>query len=108
MRWISRRLPALLLALLALPCSRSAAAAYVPTNRDTRFFQERMQIQAADLGAYTLLHRTQTCDYLFREDRDVIAVVDRRSGYTWKTGLDAGFPDDIRKAVKAAGTPEEK
>lgn len=80
---------------------------YIPTNRDTRMDGGRMVIAQADLSAYTLLYQTDTCAYWFRDDRDIIAVVDARTGYTWKTGLDAGFPSDIKKAVKNAKTPEE-
>ena len=102
MRWTKTLCAALCACLLAPP----ALAQYVPTNRDTRYSDEKAQIQKADLSAYTLLYENSECAYWYREDRDVIAAVDKRSGYTWKTGLDAGFSSGIKKAVKAAETPE--
>ncbi len=106
--WLNKRSAAFALCLALLAPIFPARADYVPTNRDTRFGGEKMTFEAPSLDAYTLLYESGTCSFWFRDDRDVIAVVDSRTGYTWKTGLDAGFSDDIKKAVKAAKTPEEK
>ncbi len=104
------------IALLALICVfafsafapvRAFAAKYVPTNRDTRMDGEKIDIAEADLRAYALLCETGDCAYYFRDDRDIIAIIDKRTGYVWKTGIDAGFSSDIKKAVKNAETDEE-
>ncbi len=101
----AKRLLALLLCLLALP---AAGEGYVPTNRDSRYEVTPMAMPEASLDAYELLYETASAAYYYREDRDIIAVLDRASGYVWKTGLDAGFPNDIKDAVKKAATDEEK
>ncbi len=46
--------------------------------------------------------------YYWRDDRDIIAVVDKAGGYVWKTGADVGFSRDINAAVKAAQTDGER
>ena len=41
--------------------------------------------------AFELLLETENLNYYFREDRDIIAIQDKRNGYLWKTGLDLEF-----------------
>ena len=101
-KWAGRLL---CLSLLAL-CARGGAEGYVATNRDTRAERETAIPPAFSAAAYTPLYESDVCAFYFRDDRDVIAVVDKRTGYVWKTGLDAGFPADIKAAVKAADSAE--
>lgn len=83
-------------------------AAYLTTNRDTKLPPDKVSYDITTLDDYELLYETDTCAYYFREDRDVIAIRDKRSGYTWKTGLDIPFEADIDAAIDAAQTEEEK
>ncbi len=85
----------------------SANAAYIDTNFDTRPAPESAEFSVQDLNKYTLLYETGTMKYLFREDRDIIAIVDKRSGYTWKTGVDVPFSKELKNNISKAKTEEE-
>ena len=87
-----------------------ANAAYVPTNRDTRMPPESAtySISAENIDKYVFLTRVGEYEYWYREDRDIILIKDLRSGYAWKTGLDAPFSDDADKAAQNAKTDAEK
>ena len=102
-----KRLTALVFAALIL-CGSVHAESFVPTRRDTRVSPPRMEIGQPALGAYELLYETSGAGYYWREDRDIIAVLDKANGYVWKTGADIGFSRAIRDAVDRAQTDEEK
>lgn len=70
-------------------------AVYVPTNRDTKEPPEEVVYEIDEPTDMELLHETTNLKYYYRESRDVIAVYDKRNGYTWKTGLDLEFSRDI-------------
>lgn len=82
-------------------------ADYIPTNRDTKLPPDKVSYPDIQLDEYEKLYETDTLAYYYREDRDVIAVLDKRSGYLWKTGLDIPFGSDVRQAVMDAETPQE-
>ena len=69
----AKRLLALLLCLLALS---AAGEGYVPTNRDSRYEVTPMAMPEASLDAYELLYETASAAYYYREDRDIIAVLE--------------------------------
>ena len=87
------------------------AQAYVATNRDTRTAPERAEYEPAEYAEYELLLETGTVKYYWREDRDILAIVDKQTGYCIKTGADLPFPGDVKDAVKALekekASPEE-
>ena len=56
---------------------------------------------------YEKLYETDGAVYYFREDRDIIAVLDKESGYLWKTGLDAPAAKKLRAKAMGASTEEE-
>lgn len=90
----------LLLAIIfAIP---SAAGEYIPSNRDTRPAPQPMTFENKTPSDFTLLYETDNFKYYFREDRDIIAVYDKRNGYTWKTGLDIPFARDIDDRIREA------
>lgn len=96
---------------LALSLSVSAvssAGTYVPNNRDTKKAPEKVEYDIQTPDGYELLYETENSAFYWREDRDIIAVHDKRNGYTWKTGADIGFPSQIKDAVKKAQTDAEK
>ena len=108
MRQVRYSVIALLIAVLL----SQTCAAYVPTMRDTGPPEPRAEyaltLLPSDPGEYIFLTEAGYLQYYFREDRDVIAVVDTRNGYTWKTGLDLPFNADIDKAISEASTDEER
>ena len=87
------------------------AQAYVATSRDTKTVPERAEYEPEDYEEYELLLETGTVKYYWREDRDVLAVVDKQTGYYVKTGADLPFSGDVKDAMKAlekaGASPEE-
>jgi hypothetical protein len=57
---------------------------------------------------YELLGQFGNLTYYYRSDRDIILIEDTANGYTWKTGLDAPFGQDLNRALDEAKTIEEK
>lgn len=82
-------------------------AAYLPTTRDTKLPPETVTYDLTTFDEYELLYETDTMCYYYREDRDIIAIFDKRNSYTWKTGIDAPYGADMTEAVAAAETEEE-
>ena len=102
-----RRIAALVL-LTTLFAGATGSYAYIDTGRDTRPAPEKAEYTLADTGSYELLYETDTMSYFFRDDRDIIAAVDKRSGYTWKTGIDVPFSKELKANIAAAKTDAEK
>jgi len=103
-----RILTLLLCALCCLPAAAAREEAFVPTVRHTKPAPPQVHITEQDLSAYTLLYETSDAEYYWREDRDIIAVLDKANGYVWKTGADIGFPKQVQSRVKEAESAEEK
>ncbi|MDF2538667.1 MAG: hypothetical protein K0S76_1688 [Herbinix sp.] len=82
-------------------------AAYLTTNRDTKLPPDKVTYDIVNVDGYELLYETNTLAYYYREDRDVMIIKDKRSGYSWKTGLDIPFESEIQENIDAATTPEE-
>lgn len=106
-----RRLAAGLLALCmlagtGLPGGR-VRAEYIHTNRDTLPAGPAMEVKEESVEAYEKLYETAGAAYYFRDDRDIIAVLDKESGYLWKTGLDAPVAKKLRAKAMGASTEEE-
>ena len=100
----TRVLACILAALILLGCAAAAfgaeADSYVPTSRETKPAPEKANFPEPDLEDFTLLYETNLVRYYWREDRDVIAVEDKTTGYCMKTGVDLPFSDDAKDAVK--------
>lgn len=87
------------------------AQAYVATSRDTKTAPGKAEYESGEYAEYELLLETGTVKYYWREDRDVLAIVDKQTGYCIKTGADLPFSGDVKDAVKALekaeASPEE-
>ncbi len=95
--------------ILALGFPQTVIAGnYISTNRDTRTSPEEMKYDTEKPLGYELLHETENTAFYWKEERDILAVYDKRNGYTWKSGADIGTPSQIKSAVKGAKTPEDK
>ena len=66
-------------------------AVYIPTAHDTKLPPETISYVITDPTDYELLTETENFKYYFKDSRDVLSIVDKRNGYTWKTGLDVEF-----------------
>ena len=77
-------------------------AAYLNTNRDTRKAPPKAtEHTSIKDGGYEKKYENDKYEYYFRDDRDIIAIKDKKTGYIWKTGLDAPFANQIRNAKDA-------
>jgi len=97
-----------LVVIFILSFSTFAFEAFFPSNRDTRLPPAKAVIEAAKTGEYELLGQFGNLAYYYRSDRDIILIEDVVNGYTWKTGLDAPFGQDLDRIIEAAQTMEEK
>lgn len=84
-----------------------AQAVYINTNRDTGLPEEAIEIVEQSVEDYEELYETDSAIYYFRDDRDIIAVLDKESGYLWKTGLDAATSKELKKLARNAETEED-
>ena len=76
---------------------------YQNTNRDTLPPEEKMEIKEPYLEEYDELLETEHAVFYYREDRDIIGIYDKESGYFWKTGIDAGYAKTLKsKALRAS------
>ena len=82
-------------------------AEYIHTNRDTLPPGPVMEIKEESVEEYEKLYETDKAVYYYREDRDIIALLDKESGYLWKTGLDAPVAKKLRAKAMSASTEEE-
>jgi hypothetical protein len=90
-----KHIAALLLSLQAFLTPVTArASGYQPTARDTRAPVPVTSPSAVDTQAYEKLYEAGGLSYYYREDRDIIAVVDARGPepYRWTTGADIPLP----------------
>ena len=105
----TKKLFTVILLLVLVFTIPSAAVGYIPTNRDTRMPPEPMTFENKTPQDFVLLYETENLKFYYREDRDIIAVYDKRNGYTWKTGLDVPFSkeidDRIQEALEKGETP---
>ncbi len=103
-------LAALVLAL-EMGCVSLETEAYVGTNRDTKPAPQKAEYTPEEYSDYELLLETGTVWYYWREDRDILAVVDKQTGYCIKTGADVPFAKAVKDAVKdleKAGASEKE
>lgn len=84
-----------------------AQAAYINTNRDTKLPEKAIEIVEQSVEEYEKLYETGSAIYYFREDRDILAVFDKETGYLWKTGLDTASSKSLKKEAKKAETEED-
>ena len=95
------KITALVVCLLCvLSVSAAVFAAYLNTNRDTRKAPKRVDV-VSDIKGFELKYETENYQFFFRDDRDIIAVKDKKSGYVWKTGLDVPYNKQIQEAKEA-------
>ena len=84
-----------------------AQAVYINTNRDTGLPEEAIEIVEQSVEDYEKLYETDSAIYYFRDDRDIIAMYDKESGYLWKSGLDAASSKELKNLAKKAETEED-
>jgi hypothetical protein len=97
-----------MIVIFILSFSTFAFEGYFPTNRDTRMPPQQAVFEVIKTDGYEFLGRFGNFAYYYRSDRDIILIEDVINGYTWKTGLDAPFGQDLNRAVDEAKTIEEK
>lgn len=83
-------------------------ANFLLNNKDTRMAPSEILIAEPCLKGFQVLKETKNYSYYFNDERDVLAVLDHRTGYLWKTGIDEPFPNDVYDACERAKAEEEK
>ena len=93
------KITALVVCLLCvLSLGVAVAAAFLNTNRDTRPAPEKVESGLEKTNAYELLCEKGDYRYYFRDDRDIILIENKNTGYIWKTGVDIALPSEIEEA----------
>ena len=87
-------------ALLLSSPGASGESVYIPTSQDTRPAPEKAVFEKADFSAYDVIFETESTRYYWREDRDVLGIENKKSGYALKTGVDLPFSGDAKDLVK--------
>lgn len=82
-------------------------AQYIPTNKDTRKAPEPVEYIIQRPEDFQLLKETEHFAFYFKDERDVLAIFDKRNGYLWKTGLDVPFAQEVRNACREAPLEEK-
>ncbi|PKM68384.1 MAG: hypothetical protein CVU94_05570 [Firmicutes bacterium HGW-Firmicutes-19] len=77
-----------------------AASQYIPTSHDTGLPPETITYDDLQPTEFELLYETENLIYYFRDDREILAIKDKRNGYLWKTGLDIEFNKYLEEACK--------
>lgn len=86
----NKKIISICLILFSLFMADTVGAKYIPNNKDTKLPPEKLDPNfiITDTSEYTELFDNENFTFYFREDRDVIAIYDKRNDYLWKTGLD--------------------
>lgn len=94
--------------LCVLSLGVAVGAAFLNTNRDTRPAPDKVTSEMKVASAYQLLCQVGDYKYYFRDDRDVIAIENTKTGYLWKTGIDTPLPSQIEDAFAIVQDAEEE
>ena len=102
------KITALVVCLLCvLSLGVAVAAAFLNTNRDTRPAPEKVESGLEKTNAYELLREKGDYRYYFRDDRDIILIENKNTGYIWKTGVDIALPSEIEEALDVVNSAKE-
>ena len=102
------KITALVVCLLCvLSLGVAVAAAFLNTNRDTRPAPEKVESGLEKTNAYELLCEKGDYRYYFRDDRDIILIENKNTGYIWKTGVDIALPSEIEEAFDVVNSAKE-
>lgn len=92
-----KKIVILTLALLVSSIS-TGFGIYIPTPQSTSLPPETIVFDNLVEDTFEFLYETDDFRYYFREDRDIIAIKDKRNDYVWKTGLDLEFNRNLEDA----------
>lgn len=94
--------------LCVLSLGVAVGAAFLNTNRDTRPAPDRVKSDMKIETAFELLCQVGDYKYYFRDDRDIIAIENTKTGYVWKTGIDTPLPSQIEEAFDIVKDAKEE
>ncbi len=98
----------LIVLALTLFVTVSVYAKYIPSSKDTKLPPKEVVFEVIENPAdFQLLKETENFKFFFKDERDIIAIYDKRNQYLWKTGIDSPFGIDVQAACDDA-LPEEK
>jgi len=73
-------------------------AQYIPNSRDTKPAPENIIYTIDRPTDMVLVSENDELAFYFRDELDVLAIYDKDTGFTYKTGLDVPFGDDVEEA----------
>ncbi len=83
-------------------------AAYISTSRDTLPAPDKAESCITDVSEFEKLYESGKYIYYFKEDRDILAIENKETGYIMKTGIDEEFSSVIENEAVTKDTFEEK
>src|SRR5690606_5659733 len=75
-------------------------AIYVETNKDTKLPPDETTIVPLNKEGYTLLQENENYEYYYKAHNGILAVYDKRNGYTWKSGIDHDYDSYIEAVTE--------
>lgn len=94
-----RKIVIVLVAVLTFTAS-IVFADYTPTNLDTKLPPLEVSYDIEEPENAQLIYENKNFSYYFKDERDVLIIVDKRNGYTWKSGLDIAAAKEVKAALR--------
>ncbi len=83
-----KKIAIVLILTLIFGVSYLVSGVYIPNNRDTQRAPEEIIPLELNTKGYTDIKEYDNLVYRYKHETDVIAITDKSSGYTWKSGID--------------------
>lgn len=78
----------------------TASAVYIETNKDTKLPPDSVTVVPLNTEGYTAIADNANFTYYYKKHNGILAVYDKRNGYTWKSGIDHDNDVYIRNKVE--------
>lgn len=83
-----KKIAILIIVTLITSVTLIVSGVYIPNNRDTLRAPEKITPIELNTYGYTVVKEYDNLVYSYKEETDVIAITDKKTGYTWKSGID--------------------
>ncbi len=90
----------LVLVLILTISTVSVLATYIPNSRDTKQAPEKIVYTIEQPEEQYMLFDNDYFTFYFRDELDVLFIYDKTADFTYKTGLDVPFDDDVEDACE--------
>lgn len=90
----------LIITFLVMILNFSVYGVYVESNKDTKRPPETAVIVPLNTEGYTEIQQNENFIYYYKKHNGILAVYDKRNGYTWKSGIDHDYDQFIEQTVE--------